>query len=128
MLYSARMDTLFNQTVTFLHTNDLIRTAQFYEEILELPLVRDQGVCRIYKSSADGYLGFCTHLDAAHPESIILTLVTNDVDDWYQKLKDKGVTITTPPLHNPKYQIYHFFFKDPNGYTLEIQRFDDPLE
>jgi len=118
----------FDQTITFLKTRDLESTSHFYEEILELPLVRDQGVCRIYKTSANGYLGFCTHLEAPQAKGIILTLVTDDVDGWYQKLGNKGVEITEAPTHNPKYQIYHFFFKDPNGYTLEIQRFDEPLE
>lgn len=117
----------FDQTVTFLHTNDLQATAHFYEEILKLPLVRDQGVCRIYKTSQDAYLGFCTHLEIPHQKGIILTLVTDNVNIWYEGLKAKGVEVTKPPIHNPKYQIYHFFFKDPNGYTLEIQRFDEAL-
>ncbi|MBT3336435.1 MAG: VOC family protein [Anaerolineae bacterium] len=118
---------LFDQTVTFLHTSNLKAIAQFYEEILELPLVRDQGVCRIYKTSADGYLGFCTHLEMPHKEGIILTLVSDDVNGWHERLLKKGVEIPEPPTHNAKYQIYHFFFKDPNGYTLEIQRFDERL-
>ena len=118
---------MFNQTVTFLHTSDLQTTAKFYEKILELSLVRDQGVCRIYKTSQGGYLGFCTHLEMPHQKGIILTLVTDDVDTWYERLKAKGVKITKPPTQSPKYQINHFFFKDPNGYTLEIQRFDEPL-
>mgnify|MGYP002640449848 CR=1 FL=1 len=118
---------LFDQTITFLHTADLKRTAQFYEEILGLPLVRDQGVCRIYKTSTDGYLGFCTHLETPVSKGIILTLVTPSVDIWYETLLAKGVQIVTPPAHNPKYHIYHFFFKDPNGYALEIQHFDEPL-
>ena len=117
----------FDQTVTFLHTNDLAATAHFYEEILELPLVRDQGVCRIYKTSENAYLGFCTHLETPVKTGIILTLVTPSVDAWYTTLQTKGVEIVNSPAHNPKYQIYHFFFKDPNGYTLEIQRFDEPL-
>ncbi len=117
----------FDQTVTFLHTSDLNATAHFYEDILELSLVRDQGVCRIYKTSGDGYLGFCTHLETPVTKSIILTLVTPSVDIWYATLLAKGVEIVNPPAHNPKYQIYHFFFKDPNGYTLEIQHFDEPL-
>lgn len=129
MLYSVGMKSnLFDQSVIFLRTKDLDQTSIFYEEYLDLPLVRDQGTCRIYKSSPTGYIGFCTHLDAPHPDGIILTLVTDNVDDWYQKLSDKGVAITAPPVYNPRYQIHHFFFKDPNGYTLEIQRFDDPLE
>ncbi len=129
MLYSVGMKpNLFDQCVTFLRTDNLDRTTQFYEGILELPMVRDQGTCRIYKSCANSYLGFCTHDEAPHAEGIILTLVSDDVARWYQRLKKKGVEITAPPLYNPKYQIYHFFFKDPNDYTLEIQSFDAPLE
>ncbi len=117
----------FEQTITFLHTNDLDATSHFYEDILGLPLVRDQGVCRIYKTSENAYLGFCTHLETPVTKSIILTLVTPSVDTWYETLLAKGVEIVNPPAHNPKYQIYHFFFKDPDGYTLEIQHFDEPL-
>lgn len=122
------MNPPFEQFVTFLHTADLAATADFYERVLSLPLARDQGICRIYKISADGYLGFCTHLEPTGPYGVIATLVTDDVDGWHERLKARGVEILKPPAHNPKYAIYHFFFKDPNGYLLEIQRFDEPLE
>ena len=36
-----------DQQVTFLYTIDLEATAVFYETILELPLILDQGACRI---------------------------------------------------------------------------------
>lgn len=118
----------FEQFVTFLHAADLAKTADFYERILSLPLARDQGTCRIYKVSASGYLGFCAHLEPAQPRGVIATLVTDAVDAWHERLKAQGVDIVQPPAHNPKYAIYHFFFRDPNGYLLEIQRFDAPLE
>lgn len=121
------MNPPFEQFVTFLHTADLAATADFYERILSLPLARDQGTCRIYKISANGYLGFCAHLEPVSPHGVIATLVTDDVDDWYERLKAQGMEIVKPPAHNPQYAIYHFFFKDPNGYLLEIQRFDQPL-
>ncbi len=59
-------------------------------------------------------------------QGVILTLVTENVDDWYRKLRDAGVEIKTAPAQDPQYNIYHFFFRDPNGYLLEIQRFHDP--
>jgi hypothetical protein len=46
----------FAQHVTFLYTSDLAGTARFYESVLRLPLVLDQGSCRIYRISADGSL------------------------------------------------------------------------
>jgi len=122
------MQSEFEQAITFLHTANLEATARFYEETLGLELVRDQGVCRIYRISANGLIGFCQHLEAAKAQGIILTLVCQDVDGWYEKLRAKGVEFSQAPAHNPKFGIYHCFFRDPNGYLLEIQRFDQPLE
>lgn len=118
----------FEQFVTFLRTADLEATTRFYAGTLGLPLVRDQGVCRIFRLAPSAYLGFCTHLEAAPPDGVILTLVAEDVDGWYERLRAQGVEFVKPPAHTPRYQIYHCFFKDPNGYLLEIQRFDEPLE
>ena len=54
----------FDQQVTFLYTRDLGATARFYEQVLGLDLVLDQGTCRIYRISADGFLGFCQRAEA----------------------------------------------------------------
>lgn len=115
--------------ITFLYTRDLAETAHFYEEILGLTLKLDQGSCRIYRVSAGGYLGFCQRSEVAAEasERIILTLVTQDVDGWYERLCARGVVFEHPPATNPRYNIYHFFLRDPNGYLVEIQRFLHPF-
>ena len=59
-------DILFDQQITFLYTRDLAATARFYEDVLGLPLTVDQGDCRIYRVSRDGYVGFCQR--AAAPD------------------------------------------------------------
>jgi catechol 2,3-dioxygenase-like lactoylglutathione lyase family enzyme len=115
------------QQITFLYTRDLAETARFYEGVLGLPLVLDQGTCRIYSTCGDSYLGFCQSAEAPeHPSGIILTLVTQEVDEWYRHLGAQGVAFEKPPALNPKYNIYHCFLRDPNGYLIEIQRFLDP--
>lgn len=119
---------MFDQQVTFLYTRDLERSAAFYGEILGLPMVLDQGACRIYRVSSNGFLGICrcNERRPVSPEGVIVTLVTGDVDGWYERLKTKGVTFETPPRGNPEFNIYHCFLRDPDGYQLEIQRFDHP--
>jgi catechol 2,3-dioxygenase-like lactoylglutathione lyase family enzyme len=116
-----------NQQVTFLYTRDLAATAHFYQEILGLEQALDQGDCRIYRISRDGYWGFCQR-DAAPKETagVILTLVTPEVDEWFRHVSDQGVVFEKPPTLNPKYNIYHCFLRDPNGYLIEIQHFLDP--
>jgi catechol 2,3-dioxygenase-like lactoylglutathione lyase family enzyme len=117
---------LFDAQITFCYTRDADASYRFYEEILGLPLVLDQGGCRIYKTAKDAYLGMCDRATAPKPSGVILTLVTDDVDGWHRRLADQGVPFTKEPAHSPEYGIYHCFFRDPNGYLLEIQRFDDP--
>lgn len=116
-----------DQQVTFLYTRDLAATAVFYEETMALPLVLDQGSCRIYHVSAGGFLGLCQRDDAPlETKGVIVTLVTAEVDAWYRYLSDKGVEFEKPPEFNSAYNIYHCFLRDPNGYLLEIQQFCDP--
>ena len=114
--------------ITFLYTNDLLATSEFYEDCLGLKLALDQGLCRIYQVCINGFLGFCANKEAGsnNKKDIIFTLVTPDVDAWYEHLKRCGVEIEKEPQYNPKFQIYHTFFRDPNGYLIEIQRFEDP--
>jgi catechol 2,3-dioxygenase-like lactoylglutathione lyase family enzyme len=115
------------QQVTFLYTRDLPATAHFYQEVIGLELVLDQGDCRIYRASRGGYIGFCKRQEAPkEPVGIILTLVTPEVDEWYHHLSHQGVVFEKPPTLNPQYQIYHCFLRDPNGYLIEIQHFLDP--
>ncbi|NWG15208.1 MAG: VOC family protein [Chloroflexi bacterium] len=117
-----------HQQITFLYTADLARTARFYEDILGLPLALDQGACRIYRVCGDAFVGFCQRdgLTAEAADRVIFTLVTPDVEAWHAYLQGRGVVFEKPPSHNPKYQIFHAFLRDPNGYLIEIQRFLDP--
>ena len=117
---------LFNAGIAFCHTRDLERTAHFYEEVIGLPLVLDQGECRIYRVSDGAYFGFCERETPGPGTGLILTLVTDDVDGWYENLSGQGVEFEKKPAFNPEYKIYHCFLRDPNGYLLEIQRFEDP--
>lgn len=119
---------MFEQQVTFLCTADLDRSAAFYGEMLALPLALDQGGCQIFRVSNDSFLGVCQCADGASvkPDSVIVTLVSHDVDGWYQRLTAKGITLDAAPKKNDKFNIYHFFLRDPDGYLLEIQQFLDP--
>lgn len=112
--------------IVFLATRDLSATAAFYEETLGLTLALDQGKCRIYRVAEKAYLGFCAKAEVTTHDGVIVTLVTRDVDEWYRKLQTLGVAFEKAPAFNPDFNIYHCFLRDPNGYLVEIQRFEDP--
>ena len=119
----------FDYPISFYYTRDIAATDRFYQDLFGLELARDQGDCHIYRVGTRSYVGFCQNLDAPeHPFGVILTLITDDVDGWYYRLSEQGVKFDQPPSLNPKYNIYHCFLHDPNGYLIEIQRFNDPLE
>jgi catechol 2,3-dioxygenase-like lactoylglutathione lyase family enzyme len=116
-----------DQQVTFFYTRDLEKTAAFYETILELPMVLDQGICRIYSVAGTAFVGFCQRDDATvNSRDVIFTMVTSQVDEWHAHLVAQGVDIEKPPTLSETYNVYHIFFRDPNGYKLEIQEFKDP--
>ena len=117
-----------DEQITFLYTRDLEQSAAFYEDVLGLPLALDQGSCRIYHvTGTKAYIGICERDTAPEkPEGIIFTIVTQDVDGWYERISSAGVACEYAPRLNETYNIYHFFVRDPNGYLLEFQRFATP--
>ena len=113
--------------IAFLPAPNWEATRQFYEQTLGLPCALEQVDCCIYRVAGAGYLGFCRRAETPQPaERVILTLVTPAVDEWHSHLQAHGVEIAKPPAYNERYHIYHLFARDPNGYLIEIQRFDDP--
>ncbi len=71
----------FDAQITFLPAADLDACTRFYETVLLLPPVLDQGACRIFRTFGDAYIGFCRS-DAAPTldDRQILTFVCEDVD------------------------------------------------
>ena len=112
--------------VTYCYTNDLEVTSNFYEGVLNLTIALDQGACRIYRVGPGAHLGFCSRETTPSPEGIILTLVTPDVDGWAKRLASLDVKIEKNPVYNEQLNIYQMVLRDPNGYLVEIQRFEDP--
>ena len=116
----------FKEFITFLGTKDLNKTSNFYQNIIGLTLYKDQGVCLIFNVNNQSKIGFCKHMAIIHKgKSPIITFVADNVDEIYNKLVKSGVNLKEKPKFNHKFNIYHFFLKDPNGYTLEIQKFLD---
>jgi catechol 2,3-dioxygenase-like lactoylglutathione lyase family enzyme len=118
--------TTWDAQITFCYTADFESTTHFYEKLLGLPLALDQGNCRIYRVLDGAFIGVCRSDSAPDTDGVILTLVSDDVDGWWARLEERGVRFEKAPAFNPKFNIYHCFLRDPNGYLIEIQRFEDP--
>lgn len=110
--------------ITFLRVADLERSHTFYFDGLGLPLVLDQGGCRIYLLREGSFLGICER-DSSGASNVIVTFVTDDVAGWHRRMVAAGADVDGPPRDNPQYRIHHFFANDPDGHLLEVQRFWD---
>jgi catechol 2,3-dioxygenase-like lactoylglutathione lyase family enzyme len=116
----------FDQQVTFLLVADLEASTQFYQGRLGLEQVLDQGDCRIFRITATSFLGVCQRAQQADPGSVLVTLVTDDVDGTHASLTAAGVACERTPQVNDTYNVYHAFYRDPDGFLIEVQRFLDP--
>lgn len=128
------MPPAIDQAITFLYAEPAEPSWHFYERTLGLKLVQDQGSCRIFEAApgARAFIGVCRARgpratdDPRAVGGVVATFVTDDVDGWYARLKESGADIPAPPALSTLYRVYHFFLKDPAGYTLEFQRFERP--
>lgn len=112
--------------IGFYGTPNIAETHEFYNTVLQLPLSLDQDACRIYAVPGGGHIGFCEHLAVCHTwKSPIITLLTDRVDQVYERLCQAGIESATKPQRNTQFNLYHFFVRDPAGYTVEIQQFLD---
>ena len=91
----------FDQAVTFLYTKDLERAGAFYGTTLGLEPVLDQGMCRIFRIAGQAFLGICHDPERALArDGVILTLVTDAVDQWHGHLAGLGVEFERAPTYN----------------------------
>jgi catechol 2,3-dioxygenase-like lactoylglutathione lyase family enzyme len=114
--------------ITFLPSSDLGRSRAFYEGVLGLDLVVDQGSCYVFRAAPAAFIGTCHRTEASATDGAIFTFVVDDVDGWCARIAAAGGSeaIERAPEHSDRYGIYHAFLRDPDGHLLEIQRFDDP--
>jgi len=125
----ARPRPKIGEQITFLYVADLKRASDFYQGVLGLQLVLEQAHCRIFRTGSTAYLGICENADRVSEgerKGVIFTLVVEDVRGWFEHLQGQGWQVAEEPKFNERYQITHFFLRDPDGYLLEIQRFEDP--
>ena len=120
----------FNSQISFLYYKDVKRASEFYEKIFNFELSVDQGWAKIYKVVDGAFLGLVDETNGyfnwQKDKTVMITLVTEtkeEVDEWYEKLKDNNVKFLSKPKNIDEINIRCFIFEDPEGYVVEIQHF-----
>lgn len=116
--------------ITFTYTTDLEASCKFYGEVLGLPMVLEQSTCRVFRIRPNTYVGTCeTSWFERNPDEIekrknMLSIVTDNLEEWNQRMIDHGVEIVDPLAHHEEYGISRVLVRDPMGYFVEIMSFD----
>ena len=76
--------------ITFLPSDDLERSRAFYEGILGLELVVDQGTCHIFKVTDGAFLGTCQRDEVEATEGVIFTFDLRLTPDGARELIERG--------------------------------------
>lgn len=110
--------------IIFFKTKNLRLIKDFYIERIGMELWREQADCIILKHG-NLLLGFCQREE---PDiQGIITFVYENTDQVYNMYKKFRAEAIAEPVVNEKYNIYHFFAKDPEGRLVEFQNFLQPV-
>lgn len=116
--------------ITFLYYHEIESAAAFYGGVMGFELIEDQGWAKIYRVGGNAFVGIVAGDKGFHEpqerNAVLVTLVVNDIEGWYERLKSRGVKLLTELQHREEIQIRCFFLEDPGGYSLEVQQFLKP--
>ncbi len=110
--------------VTFLYFNDVEAAGRFYGATLGLTKTFDLGWVKIFSLSPTSSVGLVDGKSGVHrpaaQKPVMVSLVVDDVDGWYEYLKGRGVVLQEPPRDGTRVRVRAFSFRDPEGHTLEV--------
>jgi len=115
---------MYMSGIIFLSTKDLESITRFYQEKIGMTTWLDQKSCKILQHG-NLLLGFCEK-DHSDTDGVVTFFFSTkeEVEQHYKMLKE---IVTSQPKENPRYGIYHFFAKDPEGRDVEFQSFLHPV-
>ncbi len=111
--------------ILFFKTKDKENVKDFYQSHVGMEIWLEQKDCVILKHG-NLLLGFCTREENDTYGMITFFYPTKEeVDSMYEKMKSRA---EDKPKENEKYEIYHFFARDPENRTIEFQAFLHPVD
>lgn len=120
-----RPDAPAQLAITFFYYWDLPRAMRFYEDVLGLSMVIDQGWCKIYRVCDGAHVGLVDEARGmnkwAPAKPVQLCLRVPRVDAWYKYAEFERLSNLSELFVNEEIGIRAFVFTDPEGYQIEIQ-------
>ena len=115
--------------IAFLYYEDFERASRFYGDALGLPKTYDREGVEVFSVTTSAAVGIIdirrrgpdarvTPGDKSAGISFIVDQL-DDVDAWYERLKDAGVD-AEPPSDGTETPVRSVQFSDPEGYPMEV--------
>ena len=119
----------FYGAVTWMYYKDMQEAEKFYEEIIGLRMIVDQGWAKVYQVSETGYIGLVDERRGMHnfseTKAVNVSFLMGDVTGWFDYVR----TNNSFPLRQDSLEVgpegkYNGFVGfDPAGYFLEFDQF-----
>jgi catechol 2,3-dioxygenase-like lactoylglutathione lyase family enzyme len=118
----------FNATVVWFYYKDMQQIQQFYEDVIGLDLIVDQGWTKIYQIGPSGYFGLVDAARGMHSftekKAVTLSFITTNIDEWYKYLDSHDGA----QLRSKRVEVDEnhraFVAYDPEGHYLEWNAFN----
>lgn len=119
----------FKATVVWFYYKDMERIQRFYEDVVGLDLLVDQGWTKIYQVGPSGYFGLVDEQHGMHnfteKKAVTMSFITAQIDDWYVYLRDHDDVQMRSKNIVVEEEYRAFVVYDPEGYYLEWDVFND---
>lgn len=124
----------FTSTITWLYYKDLPGMETFYEEVMGLDQVVDQGWAKVYQGSRTGFVGLVDERRGMNrwteKKAVNVSFIIDDIDGWFAYVAGTGAfpLRSTAVNHDDEGRYHAFVGYDPEGYFMEFDRFlEHPL-
>ena len=120
------VDSKIAESYVMLYYKTLDAPRNFYGDVLGLEASFEDEWVTLYRITSSSYVGVVKEGGTAYHKAqensaVKLSLVVDNVDSWYEKIKtSQGVTILKEIYNHDSAPIRAFLIEDPGAYTIEI--------
>lgn len=122
----ADEDISLHSNITWLYYRHLLPMQHFYEDVLGLEMICDQGWAKIYQGSESGFIGLVDEKRGMHTwvenKAVVVSFIVDDLKGWFNYVKEND-TFRIESSHleqGDKDSKSWFVGVDPEGYHMRF--------
>ena len=119
----------FNASITWLYYQGMQNMQNFYEDVVGLEMVVDQGWAKVYQGSSSGFIGLVDEKRGmnkyADTKAVNVSFLIEDLDGWYEYVQtQKPFELRGEEIgEGPEVKYRAFVGYDPEKYFMEFDKF-----